>query len=53
MPLSHVTKETSCIFKLEKPAAVPVIEGDGIHHAGFGSYLKRNVRPSELTVIAD
>ena len=40
-PLSHVTKDDPPVFlSYKKPAAVPVIEGDGIHHAGFGLLLE-------------
>ena len=40
-PLTHVTKDDPPVFlNYGKPAPVPVIKGDGIHHAGFGRLLK-------------
>lgn len=40
-PLTHVTRDDPPVWiKYKKPAPVPVIKGDGIHHAGFGRLLK-------------
>ena len=40
-PLTHVTKHDPPVFlNYGKPAPIPVIKGDGIHHAGFGRLLK-------------
>lgn len=40
-PLTHVSKDDPPVFlNYGKPASVPVIKGDGIHHAGFGRILK-------------
>ena len=40
-PLTHVTKDDPPVYiRYGKPAPVPVIKGDGIHHAGFGKLLK-------------
>ena len=40
-PLTHVTKDDPPVWiRYGKPAPVPVIKGDGIHHAGFGRLLK-------------
>ena len=39
--ITHVTKDDPPVFlNYGKPAPVPVIKGDGIHHAGFGRLLK-------------
>ena len=44
-PLSHVSKDDPPVFLSYKmPAAVPVIEGDGIHHAGFGLLLEEKCK---------
>ena len=44
-PLSHVTKDDPPVFlNYKKPAAVHVIEGDGIHHAGFGLLLEEKCK---------
>ena len=44
-PLSHVSKDDPPVFlSYQKPAAVPVIEGDGIHHAGFGLLLEEKCK---------
>jgi acetyl esterase/lipase len=40
-PLTHVTKDDPPVFlNYGTPAPIPVIKGDGIHHAGFGRLLK-------------
>ena len=40
-PLTHVTKDDPPVWiRYGKPAPVPVVKGDGIHHAGFGRLLK-------------
>ena len=40
-PITHVTKDDPPVWiRYGKPAPVPVIKGDGIHHAGFGRLLK-------------
>ena len=40
-PLTHVSKDDPPVFlNYGKPAPIPVIKGDGIHHAGFGRLLK-------------
>ncbi|NQT87519.1 alpha/beta hydrolase [bacterium] len=40
-PLTHVSKDDPPVFvKYGKPGPVPVLKGDGIHHAGFGLMLK-------------
>ena len=40
-PLTHVTRDDPPVWiRYGKPAPVPVIKGDGIHHAGFGRLLK-------------
>ena len=40
-PLTHVSNDDPPVFlNYGKPAPVPVIKGDGIHHAGFGRLLK-------------
>ena len=40
-PLTHVSKDDPSVWiRYGKPAPVPVIKGDGIHHAGFGRLLK-------------
>jgi poly(3-hydroxybutyrate) depolymerase len=40
-PLTHVTEDDPPVWiRYGKPAPVPVIKGDGIHHAGFGHLLK-------------
>ena len=40
-PLTHVTKDDPPVFlNYGKPAPIPVIKGDGIHHAGFGRLLR-------------
>ena len=40
-PLTHVTEDDPPVWiRYGKPAPVPVIKGDGIHHAGFGRLLK-------------
>ena len=40
-PLTHVSKDDPPVWiRYGKPAPVPVIKGDGIHHAGFGRMLK-------------
>ena len=40
-PLTHVSKDDPPVWiRYGKPAPVPVIKGDGIHHAGFGRLLK-------------
>ena len=44
-PISHVTKDDPPVFlSYKKPDAVPVIEGDGIHHAGFGLLLEEKCK---------
>ncbi len=41
-PITHVTKDDPPVWiQYGKPAPVPVIKGDGIHHAGFGRLLKK------------
>ena len=41
-PITHVTKDDPPVWiRYGKPAPVPVIKGDGIHHAGFGRLLKK------------
>ncbi len=40
-PITHVSSDDPPVFlNYGKPAPVPVIKGDGIHHAGFGRLLK-------------
>ena len=40
-PLTHVSKDDPPVFlNYGKPAPIPVVKGDGIHHAGFGRLLK-------------
>ena len=40
-PLTQVTEDDPPVWiRYGKPAPVPVIKGDGIHHAGFGRLLK-------------
>jgi hypothetical protein len=40
-PITHVSKDDPPVFlNYGKPSPVPVIKGDGIHHAGFGRLLK-------------
>ena len=40
-PITHVSKDDPPVFlNYGQPAPVPVIKGDGIHHAGFGRLLK-------------
>ena len=40
-PITHVSKDDPPVFlSYGKPDPVPVIMGDGIHHAGFGRLLK-------------
>jgi hypothetical protein len=40
-PITHVTKDDPPVFlNYGQPAPVPVLKGDGIHHAGFGRLLK-------------
>jgi hypothetical protein len=40
-PITHVTKDDPPVFlNYGQPAPVPVVKGDGIHHAGFGRLLK-------------
>ena len=44
-PLTHVTEDDPPVWmRYGKPAPVPVIKGDGIHHAGFGRLLKEKCR---------
>ena len=44
-PITHVSKDDPPVFlSYKKPAAVPVIEGDGIHHAGFGLLLEEKCK---------
>ena len=39
-PITHVTKDDPPVFlNYGQPAPVPVVKGDGIHHAGFGRLL--------------
>lgn len=39
-PITHVSKDDPPVFlNYGQPAPVPVIKGDGIHHAGFGRLL--------------
>ena len=41
-PITHVSKDDPPVFlNYGKPSPVPVIKGDGIHHAGFGRLLKK------------
>ena len=41
-PITHVSKDDPPVFlNYGKPAPIPVIKGDGIHHAGFGRLLKK------------
>ncbi len=41
-PITHVTKDDPPVWiRYGNPAPVPVIKGDGIHHAGFGRLLKK------------
>jgi hypothetical protein len=40
-PITHVTEDDPPVFlNYGQPAPVPVVKGDGIHHAGFGRLLK-------------
>ena len=40
-PMTHVSKDDPPVFlNYGKPAPIPVIKGDGIHHAGFGRLLR-------------
>jgi len=40
-PMTHVSRDDPPVWiRYGKPAPVPVIKGDGIHHAGFGRLLK-------------
>lgn len=40
-PLTHVTKDDPPVWlRYKKPDPIPVVKGDGIHHAGFGRLLK-------------
>ena len=40
-PLTHVTEDDPPVWiRYKNPAPVPVIKGDGIHHAGFGRLLR-------------
>ena len=40
-PITHVSKDDPPVFlNYGQPAPVPVVKGDGIHHAGFGRLLK-------------
>ena len=44
-PITHVSKDDPPVFlNYGKPAPTPVIEGDGIHHAGFGRLLKEKCK---------
>ena len=44
-PLTHVSKDDPPVWiRYGKPAPVPVIKGDGIHHAGFGRLLKEKCK---------
>jgi acetyl esterase/lipase len=44
-PISHVSKEDPPVFlNYGKPAPIPVVKGDGIHHAGFGRLLKEKCK---------
>ena len=44
-PVTHVSKDDPPVFlNYGKPAPIPVIKGDGIHHAGFGRLLKEKCR---------
>ena len=57
-PLTHVTKDDPPVWiRYGKPAPVPVIKGDGIHHAGFGRMLKEKCEkvgiPCHLSVTAN
>ena len=57
-PLTHVTKDDPPVWiRYGKPAPVPVIKGDGIHHAGFGRLLKEKCEkvgiPCHLSVTAN
>ena len=44
-PITHVSKDDPPVFlNYGKPAPIPVIKGDGIHHAGFGRLLKEKCK---------
>ena len=44
-PMTHVSKDDPPVFlNYGKPAPIPVIKGDGIHHAGFGRLLKEKCK---------
>ena len=44
-PVTHVSKDDPPVFlNYGKPAPIPVIKGDGIHHAGFGRLLKEKCK---------
>ena len=44
-PMTHVSKDDPPVFlNYGVPAAVPVIKGDGIHHAGFGRLLEEKCK---------
>ena len=44
-PMTHVSKDDPPVFlNYGKPAPIPVIKGDGIHHAGFGRLLKKKCK---------
>ena len=44
-PITHVSKDDPPVFlNYGKPAPIPVINGDGIHHAGFGRLLKEKCK---------
>ena len=42
---THVSKDDPPVFlNYGNPAPVPVIKGDGIHHAGFGRLLEEKCK---------
>ena len=48
-PMTHVSKGDPPVWiRYGKPAPVPVINGDGIHHAGFGRLLKEKCDKSGI-----
>ena len=48
-PMTHVSKDDPPVFlNYGKPAPIPVIKGDGIHHAGFGRLLKEKCKKMEI-----
>jgi hypothetical protein len=44
-PITHVSKDDPPVFlNYKKPAVVPLVDGDGIHHAGFGLLLEEKCK---------